>query len=206
MGWLLATIYDPYMCSCERAGLGAWRSALLTPTHGEVLEIGAGTGTNLEHYPRTLDTLVLAEPDAHMRRKLEARVSRSHSHQPIVRAWEAHRLDAPDRSFDFVVSTLVLCTVPDPFEALTELHRVLRPGGSLLFLEHVAAPRDASRFRWQRRLEPIWKRAAGNCHLTRDTEAEIERSGFRIEEIERGSMRKALPILRPTIRGRAVKR
>ena len=111
----------------------------------------------------------------------------------------------PDASFDAVVCTLVLCSVQDVQVALTEIFRVLRPGGRLLFVEHVAARQHSTRLAWQRRLEPIWKRVAGNCHLTRDTEQAIRAVGFQFERIERESMRKAMPLIRPCIRGAARK-
>jgi len=111
----------------------------------------------------------------------------------------------PDESFDAVVSTLVLCSVRDVHGALREIFRVLRPGGRLLFVEHVAAHPDSRRFAWQRRLEPLWKRVAGNCHLTRDTEGALRRAGFQLEGIERESMRKAMPFIRRCIRGVARK-
>jgi ubiquinone/menaquinone biosynthesis C-methylase UbiE len=137
-----------------------------------------------------------------MRRKLSARID---DPRIEVSAGNAEALAHDAGRFSFVVSTLVLCSVRDLAASLAEMHRVLAPGGKLLFLEHVAAEPGSSRERWQRRLEPLWTRISGNCHLTRDTARAIDEAGFGIEHIERESMRKANPLVRATIRGTAVK-
>ncbi len=200
---LMAAIYDRFMEASERACLASWRAELLSSAAGEVLEIGAGTGANLPHYPAQLDRLVMAEPDRFMMRKLARRLAlreRALRVEPVTASAES--LPFADASFDVVVSTLVLCSVADLDRALVELRRVLRPGGRLLFLEHVAAGEDRpDRLTWQRRIEPVWRRVAGNCHLTRVTDRAIERAGFEIEELRRESVRKALPWVRPSIRG-----
>ncbi|MBX3222696.1 MAG: methyltransferase domain-containing protein [Labilithrix sp.] len=205
MSWLFATVYDPFMRRTEEACLAEWRRDLLgalPERAGRVLEIGAGTGANVALYPRTLERLVLTDADEHMLVRLRRRPDTAHAE--IVRA-SAGALPFEDASFDAVVSTLVLCSVPDPMAALGEIRRVLRPGGALIFLEHVAAEDAPARLRWQRRIEPLWSRLAGNCHLTRDTASAIERAGFTFETLTRESMRKSLPIVRPTIRGVARK-
>jgi len=202
MSFFLAAIYDRFMAKSERAALGEWRRALLAPLAGHVLEVGAGTGVNLAHYPGSLARLVLAEPDPYMRRRL---APRARERGAEVLDASAEELPIPDASFDAVVSTLVLCSVSDPERALAEVRRVLRPGGRLVFIEHVAAWDRPDRLRWQRRLEPFWKRIAGNCHLTRTTAEAIERAGFELLEVKRESMRKALPWVRPSVRGIAVK-
>jgi ubiquinone/menaquinone biosynthesis C-methylase UbiE len=203
MSWFGACIYDSFMSVAERACLAAWRTKLLADLEGTVVEIGAGTGANLPYYP-SLERLLLSEPDRHMRRKLERRVARDGGRSVELIDAPANRLPLDDEAVDAVVSTLVLCTVDDPRAVLAEVHRVLRPGGRLVVLEHVASD-DVGRFRWQERIEPLWKRLAGNCHLTRRTAASIERSGFIIDELEHESMRKAFPFVRPTIRGNALK-
>ena len=207
----MAAIYDRFMRASEEACLSIWRAQLLGRVQGRVLEIGAGTGVNLEHYPSGLDELVLLEPDRHMRRKLGRRVDALGGQGRLareidIRGWSAEQLAVEDERFDAVVATLVLCSVGDLRRTLGEIHRVLRPGGRLLFLEHVAAGRSTSRLAWQRAVEPMWKHVAGNCHLTRQTAEAIEQAGFSFEHLARESMRKALPIVRPTIRGVAVKR
>lgn len=209
MSRLFAAIYDPFMKKSEASCLQEWRSELLGglgPARA-VLEVGAGTGANLAHYPSTIDRLVLTDPDPHMldrlRRRLRVLPPEALPPSREVLVAEVDHLPFEDAAFDAVVSTLVLCSVPDQGQALREMHRVLKPGGVMVFLEHVAAQEGSSRLRWQQRVEPFWKRVSGNCHLTRVTREAIERAGFIVDEIIEESMRKALPIVRPTIRGRA---
>lgn len=204
MSRFMAAIYDWFMADMEEACGRAWRADLLSELRGDVLEVGAGTGRNLEHYA-DLGRLVLAEPDPHMRKKLALRTSHAAVSRTLdVVPWSAERLDCPDGSFDAVVSTLVLCSVREPARALAEMRRVLREGGRLVFLEHVAAS-DPRRLAWQHRLQPVWGPLAGNCHLCRDTERAITDAGFHVDRIVRESARKALPIVRPTIRGVALR-
>jgi ubiquinone/menaquinone biosynthesis C-methylase UbiE len=115
----------------------------------------------------------------------------------------AERLPFEDSSFDTAVFTLVLCTAPDPQAALTETARILRPGGKLLFLEHVRAE-DAGLARWQDRLEKPWRFVGDGCHCNRDTVATIEASPLAVERVEHGKLPKAPPIVRPLVRGEAV--
>jgi ubiquinone/menaquinone biosynthesis C-methylase UbiE len=199
MSWLMATIYDGMMRGSEEACLGQWRAELLRELSGSVLEVGAGTGATLALYPKTVTRLVMCEPDPHMRRKLEEKRGRASNVE--ISAFSIQDLSFAENSFDAVVSSLVLCSVRDPQAALAQIRRVLKPGGRLVFLEHVAADGKPNRLKWQRRIEPVWKHLMGNCHLTRRTEAAIEAAGFRIERIQRESMRKALPVCRPSIRG-----
>jgi ubiquinone/menaquinone biosynthesis C-methylase UbiE len=201
MSWLMAAVYDRFMKVSEEACLGRWRADLLRDLSGEVLEVGAGTGSTLGLYPKAVTRLVMAEPDPHMRRKLlEKRGTIEVSDAP------AEKLPFDQASFDAVVCSLVLCSVRDQAAALAEIARVLRPCGRLLFLEHVAADGKPERLKWQGRIEPVWKHLMGNCHLTRRTEAAIAAAGLEIETIQRESIRKALPIVRPSIRGVARKR
>lgn len=191
------------MAPTESACLRDWRRTLFRPLVGDVLEVGAGTGVNLEHYGPDVRRLVLSEPEPSMRARLTVRVARD-ARVEVSNSDAAHlRFDAA--SFDIVVSTLVLCSVPDPMAALADIHRVLRPGGQLVFIEHVAAEEGTSRLRWQYRVEPVWKWFADGCRLTRRTDRLIEQAGFSLENVTRQSMRKALPIVRPSVRGVARK-
>lgn len=204
MPWLMATLYDRLTERVEEAGLAQWRRDLLSTLSGTVLEIGAGTGRNLPHYPRGLDRLVLTEPDRFMRARLQQGVDRAGMTCPVeVVDAPAEALSFPDRSFDAVVGTLVLCSVGAPRAVLTEVRRVLRPGGLFLFIEHVAATDRPSLLRWQQRLEPIWKRLAGGCHLTRQTGDLIQANGFHLEYVQQATMRKAPPVVHSTVRGAA---
>jgi ubiquinone/menaquinone biosynthesis C-methylase UbiE len=205
MSWLMAAVYDRFMRRSEEACLAQWRAELLRELSGAVLEVGAGTGVTLPHYPRSIARLVLCEPDAHMRRKLKKKAAAPALRDIEISDASLDSLPFMDGEFDAVVCSLVLCSVPDQPAALAEIARVLKPGGRLVFLEHVAADGRPERLKWQRRIEPVWKHLMGNCHLTRRTEAAIAAAGFEIERIQRESIRKALPIVRPSIRGIARK-
>lgn len=198
----MAAVYDRFMRQTERACLAGWRSELLEPIEGDVLEIGSGTGVNLEHYPASVSRLVLCEPDPHMRSTLSQRAYSSPLPTEVMDSAAESLPYGPD-TFDFVVGTLVLCSVGSPAAALSEIRRVLKPGGQFLYLEHVAAEGNPGRLALQRACEPVWKRVAGNCHLTRDTRHLIESAGFDLLSYRRESMGKALPIVRPCVRGAA---
>lgn len=193
--------------SCEFFGkrvekeFGARRRAVLADARGRVLEIGAGTGFNLEHYPAEVGEIVITEPAAGMMRRAQRRADELGRPVTAVLA-SAERLPFEDRSFDTVVSTLVLCSVEHQDRALAEIRRVLKPGGRLLFIEHVRSdePRLA---RWQDRLERPWGVAMG-CSPNRATLERIEAAGFDVEELEHGKLPKSPPIVRPLISGRAI--
>lgn len=205
MGRLTATVYDRLTQGSEVACLQEWRAELLRHLKGDVVEVGAGTGLNLPYYPATVARLILSEPDRHMRTKLLERMRAQHWDRAEVLDAALEGLPLPKGRFDAVVATLVLCSVPRLDRALADIYRVLKPGGRFVFLEHVAAENRPRRLKWQHRVEPVWKRISGNCHLTRRTEGAIRAAGFTILEIRRESMRKAWPLVRPTIRGIAVK-
>jgi ubiquinone/menaquinone biosynthesis C-methylase UbiE len=206
MSWLTAAFYDRFMRVSEQACLAAWRAELLSGLSGEVLEVGAGTGATLTLYPRSVTRLVACEPDRHMRRQLQAKRDALGLRHVEISDAGLGVLPFAAGAFDAAVCSLVLCSVPDQAAALAEIARVLRPGGRLVFLEHVAADSRPQRLKWQRRIEPVWKRLMDNCHLTRRTEAAIAAAGFELESIKRESIRKALPIVRPSIRGVARKK
>ena len=205
MGRLAAAFYDRLMQASETACLQQWRAVLLSELAGCVLEVGAGTGVNLPHYPPKLARLILSEPDDHMRHMLARKLESRQLHHVEVVGASLEDLPFASSAFNAVVGTLVLCSVPSLDRALAEISRVLAPGGRFVFLEHVAAENRPRRLKWQHRIEPLWKRLAGNCHLTRRTADAITASGLSIVQMDRESMRKAWPLVRPTIRGVAVK-
>jgi ubiquinone/menaquinone biosynthesis C-methylase UbiE len=197
----VATLYDPLLWFGERLGTAARRRELLAEAHGEVLEIGAGTGLNLRHYPAGLDRLVLAEPGAMMAERIELGRAPDDVDAELVRA-PAEDLPFADGSFDTVVSTFVLCTVADPRRALSEVERVLRPGGQLLFLEHVRAD-PGRRRRLQRRSARAWAAFADGCRCDRPTLETIAES-MRIDSVTAGVWRGMPSIVKPLIWGRAI--
>lgn len=199
---IFARMYDRMLAGVEKAGLAQMRRELLASASGRVLELGAGTGHNLEYYTDAVTELVLAEPDPHMARRLRQRLARegTGAGRPSVIEASAEQLPFDDGNFDAVVSTLVLCTVEDPVRALFEARRVLVEGGRLLFLEHV---RSSSRRLawWQDRLERPWGFFAGGCHPNRATDQSLAAAGFWIDSLERDRLPKTAPLVRPLIRG-----
>lgn len=199
-----AVLYDPFVWAGERAGMRDHRKELLSRARGYTVEIGGGTGLNLPYYPDDVDELVVAEPDAAMRSRLERRLSRSRRRARLVDA-PAERLPFADRSVDTVVSTLVLCTVEAPDLALQEIARVLRHDGQLLFIEHVRSDSPALAG-WQDRLAGPWRRFACGCRCNRATAELMVTCGLELEGVSQASWHAVPPIVRPLLVGRAQNR
>ena len=204
-GRLFASLYDRGLKATEENGLGDLRRALLAGARGRVVEIGSGTGVNLDLYGEGIEDLTLIEPDPHMGAKLRERLAdRAVDGAPArLVAAPAEAIPFADDTFDTAVATLVLCTIPDPVAAIAELARVLKPGGHLLFIEHVRSA-DPGTARWQDRLEKPWRFLADGCHCNRDTEATLGASAFQVEGVEHGVLPKSPSIVRPLISGTAV--
>jgi ubiquinone/menaquinone biosynthesis C-methylase UbiE len=196
-----AALYDRAFEATEEAGLREMRREALAGASGRTLDIGSGTGANLGLYPASVTELVLSEPDPHMLKQLRTKVGEAGLEADVVQA-PAEALPFKDSSFDTAAFTLVLCTVPNPAAALSEAARVLKPGGQLLFLEHVRS-KDEGLARWQDRLEKPWRFLGDGCHCNRDTVASIEASAFEVGDITRGELPKAPPIVKPLVRGSA---
>jgi ubiquinone/menaquinone biosynthesis C-methylase UbiE len=201
-GRLVAACYNRWYEPAEEAGLADLRRAQLEPAAGRVLEIGAGTGLNLPYYPDAVEELVVAEPDPPMLKRLVPRLADVPARTSVSRA-PAEELPFDDGSFDAVVTTFVLCTVRSTARSLAEVRRVLRPGGRLLFLEHVRSEHDPRLARWQDRLRPIWLRVGYGCNCNRRTLQDVEASGFEVESVRSGDLPKALPLWRPYVLGAA---
>jgi ubiquinone/menaquinone biosynthesis C-methylase UbiE len=198
---IFAGLYDLMLRGTERGGLRDMRAELLAEARGRTLELGAGTGLNLAHYTDAVTELVLTEPDPHMARRLRERVESEGAGRRIeVIEAPAEALPFDDAGFDTVVATLVLCTAEDPAAALAEVRRVLVPGGSLLFLEHVRSQRPGLA-RWQDRVERPWGWIAGGCHPNRATGDTVAAAGFWIDRLDRGKLPHGVPPIRPMISG-----
>lgn len=202
--YLMAKSYDFLMQGTEQRCLGAWRKEILASARGQVLEIGAGTGINLPYLPVQASPVYLCEPDHQMRKQLARKISNSSRQNINITDWKAEAIEMPDESFDTIISTLVLCSVDCLTSSLKEVHRLLRPGGKLIFMEHIISDHPTTRT-WQKRLEPFWGMCAGDCRLTRDTASAIGKNGFQIEQLTEAKMIGAPAFVNRTVRGLASK-
>jgi ubiquinone/menaquinone biosynthesis C-methylase UbiE len=195
-----ALTYDSFMKDAEKAGLSALRQRLLTGAAGDVLEIGSGTGLNLPCYGAAVKSLTMTDPEPAMLSRLRVKAAGRAPAPAVLRA-PAEDLPFEDASFDVAVSTLVLCGVDDQPRALRELRRVLRPGGQLLFIEHVRSD-DPRHARLQDRLN-WFNRLIVCCDCNRPTLRSITGAGFSVTRIEHTTLPKAPKFVSPTIVGSA---
>jgi ubiquinone/menaquinone biosynthesis C-methylase UbiE len=179
------------------------RGRVCAGLHGEIVEIGFGTGLNAPYYPPEVVKVLAVEPSAVCMRIAKPRIARSSARVELA-GLNGQHLDLPSGQFDAVLSTWTLCTIPDADSALGELRRVLKDGGSFHFIEHGHAP-DPKVARWQARLEPLQKRVAGGCHLTRDIPQMIKDAGFAIEQLDTYYFKGEPKVFGHTFEGRAVK-
>lgn len=187
-GETLARFYDERILpritevSCSDKATGKWREQVCAGVSGDVLEVGFGSGTNLAHYPPSVRRVLAVEPS----NLAWSRAGRRFEEfgRPVERiGLDAAVLSLPDESVDAVVSSYTMCTIPDLESALAEMRRVLRPGGSLHFVEHGLSP-DAAVADRQHRWTPRWGRIAGGCHLDRDISTLVEAAGFNLSDLE----------------------
>jgi ubiquinone/menaquinone biosynthesis C-methylase UbiE len=185
----MASLYDRFIlprlltCGCSSSPIMRQRAKVVPHAKGRVLELGIGMGLNLGFYDRDeVDSITGVDPSPELRAAALA-APRDPKLAVSVLDGAAESLPFEDRSFDTVVCTFTLCSVHAPEAALAEARRVLRPAGALLFCEHGLAP-DPGLARWQRRIEPLWKRMAGGCHLTRPISSAIAAAGFALGQVE----------------------
>jgi ubiquinone/menaquinone biosynthesis C-methylase UbiE len=197
---LFAATYDRMMKKSEKAGLAAHRESLIGQAKGDVLEIGTGTGANLRFYGSDVRSLTLTEPETPMLKRLERKAAQEAPTAKVLRA-PAEDLPFEDDSFDTVVSTLVFCGVTDQQRALREARRVLRPGGRLLFLEHVRSE-DPKLAHKQDRMNGLNRFVVG-CECNRPTYRSIEEAWFDFAHLDHTTMPKAPKFVRPLIVGSA---
>lgn len=180
---IFARVYARIGAVAEKKGGAEHRDETLAGLTGRVIEVGAGTGLNFRHYPATVAEVLAVEPEPRLRRMATDAAESSRVPVGVVDG-VADALPADDASFDAVVASLVLCSVPDQSAALAELLRVIRPGGELRFYEHMRA--DSARFaRFQRAVDVVHPIIGGGCHTSRDTLGAIERAGFVVETVRR---------------------
>lgn len=170
--------------SMRNSDLVPYRRRAVSSAQGRVLEIGIGSGLNLPFYPAAVSEIVGLEPSPQLA-AMTRRAARDVSLHVSLVEGSAEAIPLDSASFDTVVTTWTLCSVPGAGQALKEIRRVLRPGGQLLFVEHGRSP-DAGVRKWQDRLTPVWRRIGGGCHLNRPIRSLIEDAGFRIADIETG--------------------
>jgi ubiquinone/menaquinone biosynthesis C-methylase UbiE len=177
-------------CACSQGQVMKRRSAVVPKAAGDVFELGCGGGINHEFYdPAAITSYAGIDPHEGLLEGARA-AARDKGWAADLRQGRGEAIPFDDRSFDCVVCTFTLCSVDDPEKVMSELHRILRPGGEMLFLEHGRAP-DAGVRRWQDRIEPVWKRMAGGCHLTRPIASALEGAGFAVDKLGEGYTPKA---------------
>jgi len=182
----------------------ATRARVCEGLHGEVVEIGFGTGLNARYYPSEVSKVLAVEPSKVCMRIAEPRLAESSTPVELAGLTGEH-LDLPSEAFDTVLSTWTLCTIPDIDAALSELRRVLKPGGIFHFVEHGHSP-DARVARWQRRIEPVSKHIFGGCHITRKIPESIQQAGFVVEHLDTYYAKGDPKPFGYTFEGRAIKR
>jgi ubiquinone/menaquinone biosynthesis C-methylase UbiE len=171
--------------ACGLPMVARQRQQVVPQAQGRVLEVGIGTGLNMPYYDKTrISQITGLDPALELHPLARQRIAQAGLPVNLL-ALSAEQIPLPDASFDTVLVTYTLCTIPDPLAALREMRRVLAPGGQLLFCEHGRAP-EASVQRWQERLQPLWGPLAGGCHLGRNIPALLQASGFQVPELHTG--------------------
>jgi ubiquinone/menaquinone biosynthesis C-methylase UbiE len=197
---LLPRLQDKVM---DRRAMHEVRARVCADLEGNVVEIGFGTGLNARHYPPQVTRVAAVEPSSLCMRLAQPRIATTSASVELAGLTGEH-LDLPDEEFDEALSTWTLCTIPDLDGALAEIRRVLKPGGRLHFVEHGHAP-EPGVDRWQHRIEPLNKKLAGGCHLTRNIPEHLVNAGFSVETLDTYYLKGEPKIFGYTFEGRAAK-
>ena len=182
-------LYDKYLLprlldlAMRKAELGALRAEWVPQARGEVLEVGVGSGLNLIHYTKDVVRVLGVDPSQELQRMARERAAKARVPVEFVTQSAEAPLPLAPNSVDTVVFTWTLCSIPDPVAALTQMRRVVKPSGRLIFIEHGLAV-DPKVVRWQNRLNPLWKIIGGGCNLNRDVNALVEGAGFKIRSLQ----------------------
>jgi ubiquinone/menaquinone biosynthesis C-methylase UbiE len=184
----------PYLVqmAMRQETLGAYRERVVSGASGRILEVGIGSGINLRYYGDRAEHVIGLDPSAKLLEMAAEAERRSGLPVELVKG-SAEMIPVEDKTIDTVLTTWTLCSIPDVSRALSEMRRVLKPNGRLLFVEHGLSPDEPVR-RWQNRLNPIWRRVAGGCNLNRAVTQLIEVAGFRIERVDTGYMKGPRPM------------
>lgn len=183
-------LYDKYLLprlievACSQPPMTELRSRYVPQAEGDVLEIGIGSGLNLPHYGESVRSVTGLDPAAALTERARQRAAGTRADVEILQI-SGEEIPADDGRFDSIVCTWTLCSIPNVYKALREMHRVIKPGGRFYFVEHGLAP-DPAVQSWQRRIEPLWKIIGGGCHLTREADKLIQDAGFLLPELDRG--------------------
>ena len=183
-------LYDRYVLpklidtACGQPAFTALRAQYVAEAEGKVLEVGIGSGLNLPHYSDQVRSITGVDPAAELTVKAEQRAAQIEAEVNVL-GLSGEALDSDDNEFDSIVCTWTLCSIPNPYRAVAEMRRVLKPGGKLIFVEHGKSD-DASVVKWQARIEPLWKKIGGGCHLTRRADRLLADGGFKLREFDSG--------------------
>lgn len=186
----MANLYEKYILprlidtACSQPPMTKLRSQYVSQAVGRVLEIGIGSGLNLAHYSDAVESVIGVDPAEELTAKAQQRAGAIDIPVDVIGV-SGESIPVPSESFDTVVCTWTLCSIPDPEPAVAEMFRALKPGGKLIFVEHGRSI-DANVYKWQQRIEPIWKVIGGGCHLTRRADELITSGGFNITHVDRG--------------------
>lgn len=209
MGFYQDKIF-PFLCTQAGKPFDEDRQEIFSEASGRVLEIGFGLGANFKFYKNSVSEIIGLEYAESMIKKAQGHIEKLRKVTPLaekitLKQGSITSMDFPDDSFDTVISFLVFCSVPDPEVAAKEIYRVIKPSGKMFFFEHVHSWEEGLA-KWQTRLNPLWKKIACGCSLTRDTKSIFERAGFHFTDIKEYIHPKSMKLTSPKIMGMAVKR